>query len=163
MKRLFICTFILYSSTLCFSQKAALLLPSIDVKSLEGKTVNTTHFNNEGHPIVLAFWATWCKPCTKELNAIADVYGEWQEETKVKVIAISIDDARNTPKVAPYAQGKDWPFEIYIDTNSDLKRALNVNAIPHTFLLNGDKKIVWQHTSYLDGDEEVLYEEILKL
>ena len=66
-------------------------------------------------------------------------------------------------KVGPFANGKDWPFEVYIDPNSDLKRALNVNAIPHTFLLNANKEIVWQHTSYLDGDEEELYEEILKL
>ena len=58
---------------------------------------------------------------------------------------------------------KDWPFEIYLDSNSDLKRALNVNAIPHTFLLNSKNEIVWQHTSYFDGDEEELFEEIQKL
>ena len=86
-----------------------------------------------------------------------------QSPESVKVIAVSIDDSRNAAKVAPFANGKDWPFEIYIDANSDLKRALNVNAIPHTFLLNANKEIVWQHTSYLDGDEEELYEEILKL
>ena len=63
----------------------------------------------------------------------------------------------------PFANGKDWPFEILYHANSDLKRALNVNAIPHTFLINAKKEIVWQHTSYLDGDEEELYEEILKL
>jgi hypothetical protein len=84
---------------------------------------------------------------SKELNAIAEVYDDWQEETGVKVIAVSIDDSRNAAKVAPFANGKDWPFEIYLDTNSDLKRALNVNAIPHTFLLNANKEIVWQHTS----------------
>jgi thiol-disulfide isomerase/thioredoxin len=138
-------------------------LPSVDLKSLEGKTVNTIDFENSGNPIVISFWATWCKPCAKELDAISELYDEWQNESGVKVIAISIDDSRNTAKVAPYANGKDWPFDIYIDANSDLKRALNVNAIPHTFLLNGNKEIIWQHTSYFDGDEEELYNEILKL
>jgi thiol-disulfide isomerase/thioredoxin len=138
-------------------------LPSVDLKSLEGKTVNTIDFENSGNPIVISFWATWCKPCAKELDAISELYDEWQNESGVKVIAISIDDSRNTAKVAPYANGKDWPFDIYIDANSDLKRALNVNAIPHTFLLNGKKEIIWQHTSYFDGDEEELYNEILKL
>jgi thiol-disulfide isomerase/thioredoxin len=138
-------------------------LPSVDLKSLEGKTVNTIDFENSGNPIVISFWATWCKPCAKELDAISELYDEWQNESGVKVIAISIDDSRNTAKVAPYANGKDWPFDIYIDANSDLKRALNVNAIPHTFLLNGNKEIIWQHTSYFDGDEEDLYNEILKL
>jgi len=138
-------------------------LPNVEVKTLQGKTFNIQNLDNDGKPMVMSFWATWCKPCKKELNAIAEVYDDWQEETGVKVIAISIDDARNAAKVAPFANGKDWPYEIYIDANSDLKRALNVNAIPHTFLLNADKEIVWQHTSYLDGDEEELYEEILKL
>ena len=50
-----------------------------------------------------------------------------------------------------------------MDANQDLKRALNVNAIPHTFILNKNKEIVWQHTSYFDGDEEEIYEELLKL
>ncbi len=146
-----------------FAQNNTSLFPTVDIKTLEGKIVNTDAIENDGKPIVISFWATWCKPCAKELDAITDVYDDWQDETGVKVVAISIDDARNAAKVAPFANGKDWPFEIYLDSNSDLKRALNVNAIPHTFLLNSKKEIVWQHTSYLDGDEEELFEEILKL
>ena len=163
MKKQLIYFLFMMANVICLAQTKTTTLPSVDIKSLEGKTMNTDAFENDGKPMVISFWATWCKPCTKELNAISEVYDDWQEETGVKVIAISIDDARNAAKVAPYANGKDWPFEIYVDANSDLKRALNVNAIPHTFLLNADKEIVWQHTSYLDGDEEELYEEILKL
>jgi len=161
MKKQLIYFLFLVANVICLAQTTT--LPSVDIKSLEGKIVNTNTFENDGKPMVISFWATWCKPCAKELNAISEVYDDWQEETGVKVIAISIDDTRNAAKVAPYAYGKDWPFEIYVDANSDLKRALNVNAIPHTFLLNADKEIVWQHTSYLDGDEEELYEEVLKL
>tara|TARA_B100000900_G_scaffold373785_1_gene354587 strand:+ start:941 stop:1432 length:492 start_codon:yes stop_codon:yes gene_type:complete len=163
MKRLLLSLLLSTTSFFCLGQEKAHPFPSIDIKSIDGKVVNTDLFENDNQPIVVSFWATWCKPCAKELDAITEVYDDWQDETGVKVIAISIDDARNSSKVAPYANGKDWPFEIYIDANSDLKRALNVNAIPHTFLLNADKEIVWQHTSYFDGDEEELYEEILKL
>ena len=163
MKRLLLSLILSATSFVCLAQDKTNTFPSIDIKSIEGKLVNTDLFENDNQPIVVSFWATWCKPCAKELDAITEVYEEWQDETGVKVIAISIDDARNAAKVAPYANGKDWPFEIYVDANSDLKRALNVNAIPHTFLLNANKEIVWQHTSYFDGDEEELYEEILKL
>ena len=163
MRKILIYILLILANTLCIAQMKNAKLPSVSIKSLEGKTVNTATFENDGKPIVISFWATWCKPCSKELDAITEVYDDWQEETGVKVIAISIDDSRNAAKVAPFAYGKDWPFEIYIDANSDLKRALNVNAIPHTFLLNANKEIIWQHTSYLDGDEEELYEEILKL
>lgn len=163
MKRIFFSILLSATTLTCLAQEKTSKFPSIDVKSIEGKVVNTNSFENDGNPIVVSFWATWCKPCAKELDAITELYDDWQDETGVKVIAISIDDARNASKVAPYANGKDWPFDIYIDANSDLKRALNVNAIPHTFLLNENKEVVWQHTSYFDGDEEELYEEILKL
>tara|TARA_B100001093_G_C26857933_1_gene1028371 strand:+ start:6280 stop:6768 length:489 start_codon:yes stop_codon:yes gene_type:complete len=162
MRKLPIVFFTLFSIVIVAQTKNN-SFPSIELKSLEGTTINTIDIENDGKPIVICFWATWCKPCAKELDAISEVYEEWRDESGVKVIAVSIDDSRNLAKVAPYANGKDWPFEIYIDANSDLKRALNVNAIPHTFLLNEKKEIIWQHTSYFDGDEEELYEEISKL
>jgi len=158
---LFVLIFI--SSLSLVAQEKLNGFPSVDIKNIEGKIINTDEFDNGGKPIIVSFWATWCKPCAKELDAISEVYDEWQDETGVRLLAISIDDARNTAKIAPFANGKDWPYEVYLDANSDLKRALNVNAIPHTFLLNGKKEIVWQHTSYFDGDEDELFEEIQKL
>ena len=160
-EKLFVLIFI--SSLSLVAQEKLNVFPSVDIKNIEGKIINTDEFDNGGKPIIVSFWATWCKPCAKELDAISEVYDEWQDETGVKLLAISIDDARNTAKIAPFANGKDWPYEVHLDANSDLKRALNVNAIPHTFLLNGKKEIVWQHTSYFDGDEDELFEEVQKL
>ena len=160
-EKLFVLIFI--SSLSIVAQEKLNIFPSVDIKNIEGKIINTDEFDNGGKPIIVSFWATWCKPCAKELDAISEVYDEWQDETGVKLLAISIDDARNTAKIAPFANGKDWPYEVYLDANSDLKRALNVNAIPHTFLLNGKKEIVLQHTSYFDGDEDELFEEVQKL
>lgn len=133
-------------------------LPSAMVKTLDGSSVDTKSFDNDGKPMIISFWATWCKPCVLELNTIMDEYADWQEETGVKLIAISIDDARNTPKVAPFVNGKGWEYDVYLDPNSDFKRVMNVNTVPHTFVLNGDKQVVWQHNAYAPGDEEELYE-----
>ncbi|MCF8277128.1 MAG: TlpA family protein disulfide reductase [Flavobacteriales bacterium] len=133
-------------------------LPSAIVKSLDGKSIDSKTFENDGKPIIISFWATWCKPCVLELNTISDYYADWQEETGVKLIAISIDDARNTAKVAPFVNGKDWDYEVYMDPNGDFKRVMNVNTVPHTFVLNGDKQVVWSHNAYAPGDEEHLYE-----
>jgi len=138
-------------------------LPSVDVKTLEGDALNIQKVENKGNPIVISFWATWCKPCKKELNNIAEVYEDWQDETEVKLIAISIDDTRSMSKVAPYVNSSDWDYEVYLDPNGDLKRAMGVSTVPHTFLLNGKNEIVWQHRGYVEGDEDILLEEIEKI
>lgn len=137
-------------------------LPSTKVTTLDGKPFNIQDIENKG-PIIINFWATWCKPCKKELNNIAEVYEEWQEETGVKLIAISIDDTRSMSKVAPYVNSSAWEYEIYLDPNGDLKRAMGVSTVPHTFVLNNKNEIVWQHRGYVDGDEYDLYTEIERL
>jgi len=136
-------------------------VPSVEVKTLDGKTVNMSEISNDGKPIIITFWATWCKPCIKEHDAINDLYEDWVDETGVKMIAISIDNARSSKRVAPTVNGKSWEFEVLLDENSDFKRAMNVNVPPHTFIVNGEGNIVWQHVGYLDGDEEE-YIEIVK-
>ena len=162
MRKLFLTlTAIALLSSMSIAQNRT--LPSVDVKTLDGSSINITTLENNGKPIVISFWATWCKPCKKELNTIAEVYEDWQDETGVKLVAISIDDTRSMAKVAPYVNASDWDYEVYLDPNGDLKRAMGVSTVPHTFLLNSKKEIVWQHKGYIDGDEDELLEQIEKI
>lgn len=156
----------LFALFLCFSimisaQESS--VPSSNVKSLEGKAFNTRDFSNDGKPMIINFWATWCAPCKKELNNIAEVYEDWVDETGVKLIAVSIDDARSQSRVLPYVNGSSWEYEVYIDTNQEFKRAMGVNNVPHTFLVDGNGNIVYQHNNYAPGDEYELYKKILSL
>lgn len=138
-------------------------LPNINIKTLQGSQLNATEIVNEEGPTILSFWATWCKPCIRELNTINDEYIDWQDETGVKLVAVSIDDSRLSSKVRPFVMSQGWAYDVYLDENSDLRRALNVNNIPHTFLLNKNGEIVWQHNGYYPGDEVELYELVQKL
>ena len=160
MKKILI-SLLLLVPTISFAQIKN--LPYVDVKKIDGSSFNFKNIDNNGNPIVISFWATWCKPCTKELNNIAELYEDWQDETNVKLVAVSIDDRRSQSKVAPYVNSSGWEYEIYIDPNSDLKRAMGVSTVPQTFLLDKNKQIIWQHRGYVEGDEYELFDEILKL
>jgi peroxiredoxin len=138
-------------------------LPSVTIKTLDGKTFNTTQISNNGKPIILSFWASWCRPCLKEMAAISDLYDDWQDQTGVKLVAVSIDDARTVNNVRPLVNARGWEFEFYLDTNSDFKRAMGVNDVPHTFILNGKGEIVYQHTSYTEGSEKELFKKLKEL
>jgi peroxiredoxin len=137
-------------------------LPNVQLKNLDGKMVNLADYNDAEKPIIISFWATWCGPCLKELSAIKDVYQDWQEETGVELVAVSIDDAKTVKRVRPLVNGKGWDYEVLLDENHELKRAMNVINVPFTALLYKGK-IVYKHTSYTPGVEKELYKQVKSL
>ena len=138
-------------------------LPSVSVKDMNGQSVNFAEFANNCQITIVSFGAIWCKPCLVALVNIDNVYEEWQEKDKVRLIAVSVDDSRTAPKVKPLVTSKNWTYDILIDINSDLRRALNVTNPPTTFLIDKQGKIVYTHTGYLEGDELELEKKIAEL
>ena len=132
-------------------------LPNVQLKDIDGNTVQTGAISNNGKPIIISFWATWCKPCLRELKAIHEVYLDWQDETDVKMIIVSMDQAQDANKVKPLVDGFGWEYEVLLDPNGDFKRAMNVQNVPHVFVLDGKGKIVYNHAGYVDGGEEDIY------
>jgi len=146
--------------TLIFQVNAQ--LPKINLKDVRGNSIDVSKISNNGKPIIVSFWATWCKPCKAELNTIAEEFDDWVDETGVKLVAVSIDDARSASRVEPYINAMGWEYTVLMDPNGNMKRAMNVNNVPHTFLLDGNGKIVWDHNNYSPGDEHELYQEVVK-
>lgn len=128
-------------------------LPSVKLKDLKGKTVDMAQLNNGGKPMIISFFASWCKPCKRELNAISDVYPDWVDETGVKLVAISVDKAQDASKVKSYVDSEGWEYEILVDPNSDFMRAMGIQQIPHLLIIDGNGKIVESRSGYTDGSE----------
>ena len=142
---------------------ASAQLPSVNLKTIDGKTVDTATLSNDGKPFVISFFATWCKPCNRELKAIHEVYPDWQDETGMKLIAISTDEAQNVSKVKPLVDAEGWEYEVLLDTNSDFLRALGIQMIPHVLIIDGNGNIADSRSGYIDGSESHIIEKIREL
>jgi cytochrome c biogenesis protein CcmG, thiol:disulfide interchange protein DsbE len=161
----FLCFICFLTSLQVASAQDKTIPTSLKLKKIDGNEWIdlTEQLNTEGATII-SFWATWCKPCLSELNAIQEEYEAWQKDTKVKLIAISIDDSRSSDRVKGFVKTRGWDFEVLVDLNGDANRALGVNSVvPYTFILDKDKKIVYTHTSYLAGDEQKYLEIITQI
>lgn len=158
MKKLIFAALMLFATMGAFAQ-----LPSVQLKTLDGKSVDTATLSNDGKPFVISFFATWCKPCLRELRAINEVYPEWQEETGMKVIAISTDEAQNVQKVKPLVDSEGFEYEVLLDTNQDFQHALGVQMIPYVMIIDGKGNIVDTRNGYTDGSERHLIEKIREL
>ena len=154
--------FLMFALVLGFSASAQ-TLPDVKVENQEGKTVSIREVV-DGTPMIISFWSTTCKPCIMELNAINESLYEWTEEVDMKVVAVSVDDARTLSRARAMTQGQGWDdFTCLYDKNQDLKRAMNVSLTPHTFIVDGKGNVVYSHSGYTPGSEQELFEKILKL
>ncbi len=143
-----------------FSLTAQSSFPDIDLKTLDKQTVNIKEAVSKGNLTVVSFWATWCSPCKRELDAVAEIYPDWQEEYNVEFIAVTTDNARTLAKVPGMVEAKGWDFTVLSDVNQDLMNALNFETIPQTFLIDGEGNIIYSHNGYNPGDEFELEDKI---
>ena len=97
------------------------------------------------------------------MKAIHEQYADWQEETGMKVIAVSLDQAQNIHKVKPKVDGEGREYEVLLDPNSEFRRAMGVQMIPHVFIIDGKGKIAESRSGYTDGAESHLIEKVREL
>lgn len=137
-------------------------LPDVKVEDIAGNEISVRSLL-DGKPVIMTYWSIACKPCIQELNAINDAVSEWREEADLEVVAVSVDDVRMTASARAKASSLGWDFTCIFDPNQNLKRAMNVSLTPQSFVIDADGKIVFSHSGYTPGSEELLFEKVLEL
>ena len=158
MKRIFSLLCLVLAVSLASAQQ----LPDVKVENAQGKIVSVRDLA-QGKPMIISYWSIACKPCIQELNAINDALAEWREEAQFEVVAVSVDDARLKASAKAIASSRGWEFICVYDENQDLKRAMNVSLTPQSFVVDGEGNIIFSHSGYTPGSEQLLFDKIVEL
>lgn len=129
------------------------VFPDATLKSLDGKSVSVKSELAKNKLTFVSFWATWCAPCKRELDAMAELYPGWKMNYGVEILAISVDDSRGFAKVPALVKSKGWEYNILVDMNQSLQQSLSFQSIPQSFLVDQEGNILYSHTGYSPGDE----------
>lgn len=125
-------------------------LETLELPDLNGDIVALSSYLGRG-PILVDFWATWCKPCLKALPELDALYAEWRERG-LSVVAINEDGPRNAPKVKPFMQTNGYEFPVLLDLNREAQRRLQAVALPTTLLLDADGTVLHSSFGYDPGE-----------
>jgi peroxiredoxin len=135
--------------------------PEFTLLDLDGKSVSLSEKLKTG-PVLLDFWALWCKPCLKSLPATEQIKKDYAGRG-LTVIAVNTDSPRTSAKVKPYVKSSGFTFDVLMDPNNTLQRLYRFYRIPQLFLISQDGKIAYSHLGYVPGAEKEVVAAIEKL
>ena len=145
---------------LVFPQDHQKKILNVKVEDLDGNKVQLKKYIGKA-PVLISFWATWCKPCQEELDEYQKLYNEYKSKG-FQMLAISIDNKKTVSKVKPYIKSRNYNFTVLLDSNSDAASKFNVQDVPNTFLVDNKGNIVFSRHGYKKGDELEFKKEIEK-
>jgi cytochrome c biogenesis protein CcmG/thiol:disulfide interchange protein DsbE len=145
----------------CVSSAVESEAPDFSLPNLAGENVELSELLGEG-PVIVDFWATWCKPCIKAFPDLQDVYDSYKD-CGLKVLAISIDGPRSTSRVGALIKSKGNTFEVLLDTSQKVAQKFHVTSVPRTVLIGTDGKIAFALTGYRPTNHEALMEAVASL
>lgn len=106
---------------------------------------------NDGKPVFINFWATWCGPCVGEMPDLQDIYDEYKD--KVDFIFINCGDSKDIISSFLNVDGNSFTFPIGYDENNDISMKFNITGIPTTHIVDKDNKIIDKLIGARSGSE----------
>lgn len=129
-------------------------VPPLAAKTIDGDALVLADALEEG-PVVVTFWATWCRPCRKELPELQKLVAKYGDRG-FQVVAVSGDGPVDAAKVAPYVKSQQFTFAVVRDEDGEIRRNFQVEVFPTTFLVGRDGTILHRQVGYRRGDEKIL-------
>ncbi len=120
-------------------------LPNIAMPTTDGKRLTLKDFR--GKYVLLDFWASWCGPCRREIPYVIKLYNETRGvKDKFVIVSFSLDNKKKAWTDAIPTMGMNLPDWVHVSDlygwNSPAARDLGVSAIPKTFLLDPEGKLI---------------------
>jgi cytochrome c biogenesis protein CcmG/thiol:disulfide interchange protein DsbE len=128
------------------------LAPGFKVKSVTGEVLQLDTLRLRG-PVLIDFWATWCKPCVASLPEVDSLRRRFGPNG-LTVIGVSVDGPRNFSKVRPFAQRLGLGFPIVLDEDGSLQQRFQVRAIPTSVLISPEGRQVRVTQGWRPGETE---------
>jgi thiol-disulfide isomerase/thioredoxin len=130
------------------------VIPNWTLRCVDGTDVDFHEALAEG-PVLVSFWALWCKPCLAELPHLDDLARE--TKGKLTVLAVNMDNPKGVARVRPYIKSKGYEMRIPLDTAGDVGRKLQIgSSVPFLVLYDAAGKEIYKHVGYKEGDEREL-------
>jgi len=120
--------------------------PEFTLPNLDGEDVALSELLKDG-PVIVDFWATWCKPCIKAFPDLQEIFDKYKD-CGLTVLAISIDGPRSTSKVGALIASKGNTFGVLLDPSQAVARKFHVTSVPRTVLVRQDGTVAWAVTGY---------------
>lgn len=127
--------------------KAGWPAPDFVLWDLQGNEVSLSRLR--GHPVVLNFWATWCPPCREEMPELAAAYKVYKEQG---VEFVGINFLEDADRVREFVEWMEVPFPVVLDVTGEVVAAYQVRALPCTFFINQEGRVVRRYTGPLTRD-----------
>jgi len=135
--------------------------PDFTLGNLTGKDVTLSQLLTKG-PVILDFWATWCRPCIQGFPGLQELLDKYKERG-LTVVAISVDGPKSRARVAPFIYSKKYGFEVLLDTQGRVARKYNASAIPRTVLISPEGEIAYATVGYRPSNHEQIEKELIPL
>jgi len=116
------------------------LVPAFQVKDIAGKPVDTADW--KGKAVLLNFWATWCPPCREEIPSLIALQKKYQG----RLVIVGVSEDEDPPsEVEKFVQKVGINYPVVMSSPELLGKWGGVEALPTTFLISSQGRVMWKH------------------